>query len=56
MLLAYDKNRNIILLSTQQALLCGGFFLSIVDAGEFFKFRCPLDGEYKIGSNWAETH
>jgi DNA polymerase I-like protein with 3'-5' exonuclease and polymerase domains len=29
---------------------------SIIDAGEFFKFRCPLDGEYKIGNNWAETH
>ncbi|MGE4555560.1 MAG: BRO family protein [Desulfovibrionaceae bacterium] len=29
---------------------------AIVSAGEFFKFRCPLDGEYKIGSNWAETH
>ena len=21
-----------------------------------FIFRCPLDGEYKIGKNWAETH
>jgi DNA polymerase I-like protein with 3'-5' exonuclease and polymerase domains len=21
-----------------------------------FNFRCPLDGEYKIGKNWAETH
>lgn len=25
-------------------------------AGEFFDFRCPLTGEYKIGNNWAETH
>lgn len=25
-------------------------------AGDAFKFRCPLDGEYKIGNNWAETH
>lgn len=25
-------------------------------AGEMFNWRCPLDGEYKIGSNWAETH
>jgi DNA polymerase I-like protein with 3'-5' exonuclease and polymerase domains len=23
---------------------------------EFFNFKCPLDGEYKIGSSWAETH
>ena len=29
---------------------------SIRDAGEYFNFRCPLDGEYKIGNNWAETH
>tara|TARA_B100001093_G_scaffold21680_1_gene19344 strand:- start:13424 stop:15187 length:1764 start_codon:yes stop_codon:yes gene_type:complete len=21
-----------------------------------FKLNCPLDGEYKIGNNWAETH
>lgn len=25
-------------------------------AGQFFNFRCPLAGEYKIGRNWAETH
>ena len=25
-------------------------------AGEFFNFRCPIDGEYKIGANWSETH
>ena len=25
-------------------------------AGEFFAFRCPIDGEFKIGGNWAETH
>jgi DNA polymerase I-like protein with 3'-5' exonuclease and polymerase domains len=30
--------------------------LSIIEAGEYFKLRCPLDGEYKIGRNWAETH
>lgn len=29
---------------------------SIREAGEFFKFRCPLAGDYKIGANWAETH
>jgi DNA polymerase I-like protein with 3'-5' exonuclease and polymerase domains len=29
---------------------------AIRKAGESFNFRCPLDGEYKIGSNWAETH
>jgi DNA polymerase I-like protein with 3'-5' exonuclease and polymerase domains len=30
--------------------------LSIIEAGEAFQLRCPLDGEYKIGRNWRETH
>jgi len=25
-------------------------------AGRHFKFRCPITGEYGIGSNWSETH
>ena len=29
---------------------------AIRKAGEYFKFRCPLDGEWKVGSNWADTH
>jgi DNA polymerase I-like protein with 3'-5' exonuclease and polymerase domains len=29
---------------------------AIRKAGEYYKFRCPLDGEYKIGNNWSETH
>jgi DNA polymerase I-like protein with 3'-5' exonuclease and polymerase domains len=29
---------------------------SIVKAGTHFNLRCPLDGEYKIGGNWSETH
>ena len=29
---------------------------SIVEAGLAFKLRCPLDGAYKIGRNWRETH
>lgn len=29
---------------------------AIREAGESLGFRCPLDGEYKIGRNWAETH
>ena len=29
---------------------------SIIEAGEYFNLRCPLDGEYKVGDNWSETH
>ncbi len=29
---------------------------AIVKAGEHFKMRCPLDGEFKIGESWYETH
>jgi DNA polymerase I-like protein with 3'-5' exonuclease and polymerase domains len=29
---------------------------AIRDAGDFFNFRCPLDGEFRVGNNWAETH
>jgi DNA polymerase I-like protein with 3'-5' exonuclease and polymerase domains len=29
---------------------------SIIKAGEHFNLRCPMDGEYKIGDNWSETH
>lgn len=29
---------------------------SIQAAGVTLKLRCPLDGEYKIGKNWYETH
>jgi len=28
----------------------------IRESGNYFKFRCPLDGEYRTGNNWAETH
>lgn len=29
---------------------------SIRASGERFNFRCPLDGEFRIGNNWCETH
>ena len=29
---------------------------SIVESGKHFNLRCPLDGEYKVGGNWSETH
>ena len=29
---------------------------AIRKAGEFFNLRLPLDGEFKVGNNWADTH
>ena len=29
---------------------------AIREAGQAFEMRCPLDGEYKVGLTWAETH
>lgn len=29
---------------------------AIKDAGTVLEMRCPLDGEYKVGYNWKETH
>ena len=29
---------------------------AIKEAGEYYNMRCPLDGEYKIGESWYETH
>ncbi len=28
----------------------------IIDAGQILKLNCPLDGDYKIGTTWADTH
>jgi len=29
---------------------------AIIEAGKVLKLKCPLDGEYKVGDNWSETH
>jgi DNA polymerase I-like protein with 3'-5' exonuclease and polymerase domains len=29
---------------------------AIRKAGEYLKLKVPMDGEYKVGSSWAETH
>jgi DNA polymerase I-like protein with 3'-5' exonuclease and polymerase domains len=29
---------------------------SIRDAGTYYSFGCPLDGQYEVGDNWADTH
>lgn len=28
----------------------------IIEAGHVLNLRCPLDGEYKTGADWSETH
>jgi DNA polymerase I-like protein with 3'-5' exonuclease and polymerase domains len=30
--------------------------LGIIKAGAHYNTRCPMDGEYEIGTSWAETH
>lgn len=29
---------------------------TVTKAGEHFNLRCPLAGDAKVGTNWAETH
>ena len=29
---------------------------SFEQAGEYYKFRCFITGEYSVGNNWADTH
>ena len=32
------------------------FVKAIKKAGDDLNFKCPLDGEYKVGNNWKDTH
>ena len=42
---------------TEQADKVGYLMVeSIKAAGIAFDLKCPLDGEYKVGNNWADTH
>ena len=42
---------------TEQAEKFGWLAVECIKAaGLSFQLRCPLDGEYKVGSTWAETH
>jgi DNA polymerase I-like protein with 3'-5' exonuclease and polymerase domains len=29
---------------------------SMVEAGKLLDLRCDMNGEYKVGDNWSETH
>jgi len=42
---------------TEQAEKFGWLAVECIKAaGISFQLRCPLDGEYKVGSTWSETH
>jgi DNA polymerase I-like protein with 3'-5' exonuclease and polymerase domains len=32
------------------------FVEALAKAGKTLGFKCPLDGEYSVGTNWSETH
>ena len=36
--------------------LCTSLVFSAQSAGEYYKFRCPIEAEATKGKNWAETH
>jgi DNA polymerase I len=41
----------------EHAELCGETFKQAITlAGDYWNFRCRLDGAYDIGKNWHETH
>lgn len=41
----------------EYAVQVGAVFRNAIrEAGRQLELRCPLDGEYKIGDTWAETH
>lgn len=42
---------------TEQAEIYGQLAVGCLkEAGVSFNLRCPLDGEFKIGTTWADTH
>lgn len=41
---------------TQQSVVGELAVQCLRDAGEFLNLSVPLDGEYKVGRNWSETH
>ena len=43
--------------ATEQAETFGWLAVECLKAaGIYYKLNCPLDGEYKLGTTWAETH
>jgi len=43
--------------ATKQAEKFGWLAVECIKAaGISFQLKCPLDGEFKVGNTWAETH
>ena len=41
----------------EHAKVCGQAFVeALKEAGRQWNFRCRLDGEYKVGASWSDTH
>ena len=41
----------------QYAVAVGHTFRNAIKrAGEWFELCCPLDGEFNVGTTWADTH
>ena len=54
---AYVHDEVQVLVKKEHSELIGQLCIRAIKlAGEYYDFRLPLDGEYKFGSNWAETH
>jgi DNA polymerase I-like protein with 3'-5' exonuclease and polymerase domains len=51
----HDEAQSMVLIGKEEEI--GRLAIeSIKEAGAYFKLRCPLDGEFKVGKNWRETH
>lgn len=51
----HDEAQHLVI--PEQAELFGNLAVkAIQQTGQYFKMNCPLDADYKIGQNWAETH
>lgn len=51
----HDENQ--VIVREDQAELAGQLGIeAIKEAGRKLGFKCPLDGAYRVGNNWSETH
>ena len=55
-LVAHVHDELQIIAKKELAEIVGTQAVAFEAAGEYYDFRCPITGEYKVGKNWAETH